>query len=225
MKRLWSSACLVIVLVVCAFAQHDPGVEKVLRPGVPTPLLSRGLLSTQRGNQLIFYPNQGFEWVDPAAPDNFAVRRQEAARTAPAPTPAPAVAGQELPPCISMVPQGIRVLGAKTPRKQPDAQHYEISGMSKVEAQQKEEAWCWAAVIQIVARAERVPLDQRAVVVDVKGKLKVEGANFEEITRYFGVGWHGQPGQPGTWTSDSLSFRITPGVNGAARTLACREKQ
>ena len=50
--------------------------------------------------------------------------------------------------------------------------------------------------------------------MDVKGKLKVEGANFDEITRYFRTGWHGQPGQPGTWTSDALAFRITPGENG-----------
>ena len=34
------------------------------------------------------------------------------------------------------------------------AGYHEIGGMAKVEARQKQEVWCWAAVIQIVASAE-----------------------------------------------------------------------
>jgi hypothetical protein len=93
------------------------------------------------------------------------------------------------------------------------AQYQEISGMAKVEAQQKEEVWCWAAVIQTVASAERVQLNQEAIVRDVKGKLKVQEASFDEITAYFRSGWHGAPGQPGTWTSDVIAFRLSPTSN------------
>lgn len=104
------------------------------------------------------------------------------------------------------------------------AEYHEISGMTKVEAQQKEEVWCWAAVIQIVARAERVQLNQDVIVQDVKGKLKLEGAGFDEITAYFrqGYGWHGSPGQPGTWTSDALSFRISPSTDGQQQPAPAR---
>ena len=93
------------------------------------------------------------------------------------------------------------------------AETFQITGMTKVEAQQKEEAWCWAAVIQIVARAERVPLAQETIVRDVKGNLNVQSASFDEITKYL-VGWHGKPGVPGTWTSDALAFRMSPGPGG-----------
>lgn len=148
-------------------------------------------------------PSQGFAWADPNNPDDFAIAGDEGAATP----------GQEPQPCISADSNGIRILGANTPCKGPGGpteQRYVISGMAKLEAQQKEEAWCWAAVIQIVAHAERVPLNQDAIVQDVKGKLQVEGADFDEITSYFDVGWHGKPGAAGTWTSDSLAYRMSP---------------
>lgn len=147
-------------------------------------------------------PSPGFAWADPSNPDDFTIAEEESA-----PTPGPT-----LPPCISAEPGGMRILSANTPCKGPggqSTQRYLISGMAKVEAQQKEEAWCWAAVIQIVARAQRVPLNQDAIVQDVKGKIQAEGANFDEITSYFDVGWHGKPGVPGTWTSDSLAYRMS----------------
>jgi hypothetical protein len=81
-----------------------------------------------------------------------------------------------------------------------------ISGMETVEARQKNDVWCWAAALETSARASRVPLTQEEVVAIAKGRIVLETASYEEITKFLNGGWHGAPGNPSTWAVSTLAF-------------------
>jgi hypothetical protein len=87
------------------------------------------------------------------------------------------------------------------------AERHDIPGFEQIPAKQQSEVWCWAAVLQAVARAQGVELSQEKIVQDTKGHLVFQTASFDEITSFLKRGWVVPPGQPGAWTIDTLDYQ------------------
>jgi hypothetical protein len=82
-----------------------------------------------------------------------------------------------------------------------------LQGVERVMARQKTLDSCWAAAIETVARSQRVNLTQEQVARDAQGRVSLGRASYQEITDYLKSGWHGAPGTPGAWTTDTLAFK------------------
>jgi hypothetical protein len=95
------------------------------------------------------------------------------------------------------------------------AEWHMIRGFESVQAKQEGDLWCWAAVLQMVAAAQRVTLSQDQIVA-ANGR-KTPGASYDDITGFLQAGWRGRVGETTSWTVDADVFRRAPPAQMLAR--------